>query len=340
MSKRLLLAVTALLVLGVAPARAETVLSTEQGPFTADAYGDTIAWSSYDPVTKQYRLRVQRAGVQADPAIPTQPNPFDLDVGPSEDGAPTIVYSRCADPGVRTVDGFVTRPSSGCDIWRLDPISGIETRVDAASTAAGEETQPSIHRSLIAFVRTRGGRTRSRSVPHVYAGSLAFGADIVRQPRPPRIASVDGLEQSARGLFIVWRTRPDFSTATLYRVKGRRLQHIFRVGSGGANFGRLLSPSVSGLSVYFGRTNSGSGVGNSFFRYDLGPRRLRVARGTGRANTLTWRGAAFLIATGSGDSCAPTMAAPGVSTCRLVLTDPVTFTRPSRVDLSRTRPPR
>ena len=51
------------LALGAAsPASAEERLAVEAAPFTADAYGDVIAWSAYDARQKTYRLRVLRGG--------------------------------------------------------------------------------------------------------------------------------------------------------------------------------------------------------------------------------------------------------------------------------------
>ena len=117
------------------------------------------------------------------------------------------------------------------------------------------------------------------------------------------------------------------SRATLYRVAGGKLQHIFSVGSGGANFGQIVTPSVSGRSIFFARTNQGSGQGNSFFRYDLRSRKLFAARGTSRALSLTWRGDRFLIEPRGGDR-----------RHRAPPHRPDPFTRATRADPRRTPP--
>jgi hypothetical protein len=296
-----------------APASAETVLARESAPFTADAYGDVIAWSAYDPFTKTYRLRVLRSGQRADPPVARNLQPFDLDVGPGPDGKPVIVYAH--DGNLFQYDGTTESPLAEVNSSLI-------------------ESQPSIHRGSLAFVRQRSKRGR----PTVY---LRSGGDTKRQPRPRyrRTIGVDNLELSARGLFVTWRTdiAPTCcSSATLYRVKGSRLQHIFRVGSGGANFGQIVTPGVSGLSVYFGRTNQGSGQGNRFFRYDLGTRRLFSARGTSQARSLTWRGGRFLMSRET-RSCQPEINATTAG-CLLVLTDPITFSPASGADVRRTRP--
>ena len=54
-------ALTALLILVLAaPALAAQPLAVEAAPFNADAYGNVIAWSSYDRTAGVYRLRPRR----------------------------------------------------------------------------------------------------------------------------------------------------------------------------------------------------------------------------------------------------------------------------------------
>ena len=91
------------------------------------------------------------------------------------------------------------------------------------------------------------------------------------------------------------------SRATLYRVAGGKLHHLFYVGSGGANFGQIVSPTVSGRNLYFARTNDGSGQGNNLFRLNLRTHKLFAARGTSRALSVTWRGDRFLMSRGTND---------------------------------------
>ena len=314
-------AIAALIVLlalatGAAPAAAEERLAVESAPFSADAYGDVIAWSSYDAATKTYRLRLLRAGLLVEPAVASSPAAFDLDVGPGPDGAPLVVYARAG------------------DLFQYDPATGLEQPLAEVNTR-GVERSPSIYRDALGFVRDVHRR------PVVY---LRKGGDTRRQPRPryKRTLRVDGLELSARGLFVIYRTDivPTCCTrATLYRVIGGRLRHVFVVGSGGANFGQIVSPTVFGRSIYFGRTNDGSGQGNRFFRYDLRSRKLSAARGTSQARSLTWLGDRFLMSRDSNGCEVPQDAAPTVPpSCELLLTDPIRFTRASRADIRRTRP--
>ena len=300
-------ALVALLALALAatPAAAEQRLAVESAPFTADAHGDVIAWSSYDTVAKTYSLRLLRAGQPVAPAVATAAKPLDLDVGPGPDGAPVVVYSRAG------------------DIFQYDPATGLEQPLAEVNTAAVERS-PSIHRSALGFVREV-----RRKKPVVY---LRRDGNTRRQPRPrfKETLGVDGLELSARGLFVTYRTDivpTCCSRATLYRVAGGKLHHVFSVGSGGANFGQIVSPTVLRRSIFFGRTNQGSGQGNRFFRYDLRSRKLFAARGTSRALSLTWRGDHFLMSR-----------ATATDATELLLTDPIRFTRATRADQRRTRP--
>jgi hypothetical protein len=304
------------LALGASPAAAEERLALESAPFTADAYGDLIAWSSYDAGTKTYSLRLLRGRQPVSPAVETSSKPFDLDVGPGPDGAPLVVYARHG------------------DLFQFDPAAGLEQPLAEVNTK-GIESAPSLHRSALAFVR------QVHRKPVVY---LRKGGDTRRQPRPrfKKTLAVDGLELSARGLFVTYRTDivPTCCTrATLYRVAGGKLRRVFWVGSGGANFGRIVTPTVFGRSLYFGRANEGSGQGNNLFRFDLRTRRLFAARGTSRAMSLTWRGDRFLM-TRDTDGCAGALAGDPLpaATCELVVTDPIAFRRAARADQRRTRP--
>ena len=168
------------------------------------------------------------------PAVAASAKPFDLDVGPGPDGAPVVVYSRAG------------------DIFQYDPATGLEQPLAEVNTA-GVERDPSIHRSALGFVR------EVRRKPVVY---LRRDGNTRRQPRPrfKETLGVDGLELSARGLFVTYRTDivPTCCTrATLYRVAGGKLHHVFYVGSGGANFGQIVTPTVSGRSIYFGAHEQG-----------------------------------------------------------------------------------
>jgi hypothetical protein len=308
------------LAAGAAPAAAEQRLATESAPFTADASGDVIAWSSYDAARKTYGLRVRRAGADVDTAaVDRSREPFDLDVGPGPNGAPLVVYSRRG------------------DLFQFDPATATEQPLAEVNTK-GTEVHPSIRRNALAFVRTPRGR---KARPTLY---LRKGGNTRKQPRPrfKETLAIEDVELSDRGLFVVYRTDivPTCCTrAVLYRVDGRKLRHVFYVGSGGANFGQLVTPSVVGRSVFFARTNDGSGQGNTLFRYDLRTKKLFSARGTSRAESVTWLGDRFLMSRNSGGCIGPPDMDPTATpTCELVVTNPPAFKRASKADRRKTRP--
>ena len=209
-----------------------------------------IAWSSYDAAAKTYALRVLRGGAAVDTAaVARSGEPFDLDVGPGPDGEPLVVYSRRG------------------DIFQFDPATGAEQPLAEVNTK-GTEVHPSISRSALAFVRTpRDAQGAADAVPaqgrrHAQAAAAEVQGDAgdrgrrAERPRPVRRLSD--------------RHRAECCTrAVLYRVDGKKLRRLFYVGSGGANFGQLVTPSVVGRSVFFARTNDGSGQGNNLFRLDL-----------------------------------------------------------------------
>jgi hypothetical protein len=312
-----LIAVCALaLALAAAPARAAQRLATEAAPFNADAYGDVVAWSAYDRAAGVYRLRLLVDGKPVAPAVTPAAKDLDVDVGPGPDGAPLVVYARLG------------------DLFQYDPATGREQPLAEVNTPGIERT-PSIHRDALGFVREVHGR------PVVY---LRRDGTTRRQPHPRyrRTLGVESVELGSRGLFVVYRTDivpTCCSRATLYRIVGGRLRHIFAAPSGGANLGLIVSPSLLGRNVYFGRTNEGSGQGNRFFRYDLRSRRLYSARGTRLAHTLTWRGDRFLESRiAGGCQGAPGDDPTATATCELLLTDPIHFRPAARADVRRTRP--
>src|SRR4051812_46494458 len=104
----------AMLVPSAADAAPE-LLAREAAPFTADARGRVVAWSSFDPASHMYRLKLLRDGVVTAPAIAPQGRPFDVDLGRAPGGGVGAVYSRCADD---------TR-LRGCDVYLLDVADGV-----------------------------------------------------------------------------------------------------------------------------------------------------------------------------------------------------------------------
>jgi len=320
MHRLALLVALGTILVGASDAHAADTLAQEAAPFTADAYRDAVAWSSYDAQARTYRLRVLRGGRELDlGAVATNPQAFDVDLGPlgtSNDGV-GAVYSRCL------ADGH------GCDIYLLDLQTGIERRVTQVSSTDRDEHDPSLFRSSISFARTAGG---GREL--VYLRLLGESRSR-RQNVPAGRGNVAATELgSATRLAYTWSSvRGEFRTQFLYRVQGNgRLERVARAGSGGLSQGRIVTPSWAGLALYFGRTNSGSGRGNRIYRYAIGRRAYAAAQGKPSYRSVTYVSANrfvtaesldFDLCTGNGDD------PPERSTCLLRRSDPLTFTEVS-----------
>src|SRR4051794_15090922 len=100
-SMRLLLVLVLVLVPAMAPAaRADFTVATVQRPTPISSYAGHVVWSRYDAALGAFRLMEAHASAagQVTTALPVAARavPFDADVGPDANGAPTVVYSRCA----------------------------------------------------------------------------------------------------------------------------------------------------------------------------------------------------------------------------------------------------
>lgn len=279
-----LLAAAALVASAAPAAAAPQVVAQEQAPFSVDAYGDAIAWSSFDPATQQYRLRIRRNGVVTTPAIAGRGRAFDVDLGPLGGGGLGAVYSRCADDVRRT----------GCDLHLLDVDAGTERKLDSVSSPSRSETLPSLDGDRVAFARAYG---RDRSV--VYTGRTTGSAGSERQPTPAAGTAQD-VELSSGRLFYEWAdvARGDFGRASLFRIRRDRPVRMYFTESGGANFSSFVGLTYTGGRVYFAETNQGSGLGNRLYRSTLGATRLDEARGSANYASVAWTGDRFAVARG------------------------------------------
>jgi hypothetical protein len=334
MGMRLPALVLLVLVCALGAARtafADQQLSQEQQPFVAAAFGETIAWSSFDSATKDYRLMSFAGGVRTALTVAPRPQAFDVSVGPGEDGSPVAVYSRCTGqtPPLYTFGG-AAHTSSGCDIYRYDVASGSERKVTSVSSTRFSETQPSIRGRRLAFVRTLAARRGRPARDAVYIGRTTGDARARRQPTPASRhgGQVEGVSLTAKGLFFVWRrferNRP-VSHPILTRVVHRRAREIDRIGSGGAAYGQILAPSVLGTRVYYGRVVLGRG---RIWRYSLRDRSFAVGRRIQGDAVVAREGGRFLLSNWLDDGiCSGNVNdPPSASMCTLTLTDPVAFT--------------
>lgn len=319
----------ALLGVAAAPAGAETQLAAEQRAFTASAVGDTVVWSSFDPAAEVYRLVTLRDGAPVTLPVPPSAEAFDVDVGTNRSGTPVAVYSRCTQPAPSLEPP--TFSPRGCDVYRYYFASGTEQRLTTLSSPTADETQPTAWRGEIAFVRRNSRGTELR------IGNTTRGARGTRRLTLLRAASgriADPQLTLKRIAYVVDRRgRREFAERVVHvlTLRTRRDRAIYTARSGGANFANVTRPSwsgVTGTSLYFARTNQGSGTGNRFLRWSPRTGRFAYAAGDRQAISTTWLGgrSGMLVSTdtGGGD-CGTNPAAPPRSRCRLYTSGPLRF---------------
>jgi hypothetical protein len=221
-----------------APAHAATsVAASSQSPTHARAYGGRVVWGELGELG--WQLRTLEAGQPAD--LPIAPFKSDgaLDVGPGEDGAPTLVFSRCT----RTAEGGTT----GCDVFRYDFATRTESPVGTVNTPGAIETLPSIWGRRIAFMRRVPRRTR----PTLHIAPTRGTGRVVRAARGGTI--VKSVTLAREGLFYVSITSGGGRSAqTLYRVRHGRRTTIERTRYHfPSQAGNVGPPAVAGGRVYF-----------------------------------------------------------------------------------------
>ncbi|MCP9490834.1 MAG: family 43 glycosylhydrolase [Solirubrobacteraceae bacterium MAG38_C4-C5] len=185
------------------------------------AYSERVVGDS--PAADRYFLTVAREGQTSRVAIPPRAGvPFDVDLGPDEDGDVVAVYSRCAtepDP-VRVRDTFGARvfagpypawtAGRGCDVFRLDldDSETVENRIGGASTADSSEVLPSIWRDRVAFVRVYERRSGRRGTyPYLYTRPLDGGSSVREEGGSRGTSGLPGpvrLDLYGRRLGFVW----------------------------------------------------------------------------------------------------------------------------------------
>ena len=166
------IAALAALALALCPAaaRADFTVAAVERPTPISAYAGHVIWSQFDAGVAGYRLFEAHASpagqVTTQLAAAPRSVPFDADIGPGADGAPTVVYSRCAtEPRLGADQLPVWATGRGCDVFALALGATAETRVAGVSTGGSSEFLPSIWRDKVAFARVYEARN---SNPYVY----------------------------------------------------------------------------------------------------------------------------------------------------------------------------
>jgi hypothetical protein len=196
-----------------ARARADRMaIATPRNETPISAYAGHVVWSELG--TRGWSLRHWHAGAAERLPIPPRPKPFDVDLGPDEQGRPTAVYSRCA---------------PRCRIHRL-ALEGRRAEEEPLGVlggdAAASEHSPSIWRGAIAFA----ARGRGERVPRLLLHKRdAEAPTALAQPKalcgPHCRAHVTGLDLGAKLAAIVWRVddrEPEYGIGPTWEVWSHR----------------------------------------------------------------------------------------------------------------------
>ncbi|HEV2819813.1 MAG TPA: PQQ-dependent sugar dehydrogenase, partial [Solirubrobacteraceae bacterium] len=253
-------------------------LTQPQRVTEVDAFGGWAAWSAFEDGSG-YRLVLRNPGgaIHAAP-VPARAVPFDVDLGPSEDGGVVAAYSRCAQEADEYGAGGVLLRATGrgCDIFRLDLASGQETELDGASTTESSEFMPSIWRDSVAFARVFESRAGRRGdLPYLYVRPLDGGRS-ERQPGGSRgddgLPGPTGIDLYGRRMSLTWEWRDGARLRSELRLDTVGGDHALleRLGSEDAP-ANLVTPVGDRGRIYAG-TRRLRGEGNT-----SGALRLRIS---------------------------------------------------------------
>lgn len=164
----------------VPAAGAEEVIAREWAPTKVSHYGGVTVWSRLDPETGRYRLMAHDGRRTQRLPLRSRSVPFDVELGPSRYGDPTLTYSRCRDepfvPLGRNPMLPVWSSGRGCDVYiysLAENASAVESRLRGLSTGGASEFLPSLWRDHVAFARVYERRSGRRGMnPYLYIRNL------------------------------------------------------------------------------------------------------------------------------------------------------------------------
>ena len=243
-----------------------------------DSYRGVTVWSEQDlagsgnlfapPTRMAYRLTASIGGKRG--RLPVRPRraPFDVNLGPDGKGGVVAAYSRCGEAEDQRGSPYPTwAKARGCDLFRYDFSTGKETKIGGASTSQASETQPSIWKDEIAFVRTYTQRSGRRGkLPYLYVRKLGKGESSRQQPGGARSSNGGPrrIDLYGRRLSFVWeisgagkRTTSELRLDTVGSTH-RRLSRA-RASAGGSLVPSYTSPQGADGRIRYGYQRVRSG---------------------------------------------------------------------------------
>lgn len=276
------------------------------------SYGGVSAWSTPGP--DGYRLTVGTEATSRMLPVPPRSVPFDVDLGPDEQGKVAAVYSRCTSEPLQpadnggpqaprpVVDGLPIFTSGGlpayttgrgCDIYRVEVGGGPEQRLAGASTTQASETLPTIWRDEIAFARVYEQRDGMRDglqlnkLPYLYERRLGGEGGSRRQPGDSRGSSGApgpiSLDLYGRHLGLLWEydgrgQTPNVRARVVSSGKGSDV--VATVGGGGMSRAWLTGTGFDAGRFLFGVECIGSQGGCSNAGLHRKAARYRLSTGS------------------------------------------------------------
>jgi hypothetical protein len=162
--------------------QAQTTIAAERAPTSVNAFRGRVVWSSFDPASGEYSLKVSRLGRVRKLGVRTRTVPFDVDLGPDAHGRAVAVYSRCRreEPVAYITDNGVMahyERARGCHIYRYRFDTGRERRLNVPGMGRTSDYRPTIWGRTLVFARIFPHRRGVRGAyPFLYSMRLPDGA--------------------------------------------------------------------------------------------------------------------------------------------------------------------
>jgi hypothetical protein len=158
-------------------AEAETTLAIEQAPTAVNAFRGRVVWSSLDPASGEFSLKLLRHGRVRKLGLRTRKAPFDVDLGPDAHGRVVAVYSRCRTEPSAGFSGTgslaLYERGRGCHIYRYRFDTGRERRLKISGRTGTSDYRPTIWGRTVVFARIFAHRRGVRGAyPYLYSVRL------------------------------------------------------------------------------------------------------------------------------------------------------------------------
>jgi hypothetical protein len=282
-----------------AVALADEVVATPSRPTPVSAYGGRVAWSQFDATRGVYFLMSRAAGVTTTVPVAPRSVPFDVDLGPDQNGDTVAAYSRCArDPAARNgaIGNAIAQlpdwsTGRGCDLYRFTFQTGRETVIAVANSPTASEFLPTVWKGRVAFARVyerRHGRAGRQA--YLYTRDISGGRRSVGVPAGTRSSQLfcaggrrtctrlvepgpTALDLAGRRLAFGWDSGdPGGPTTAAYfaTITAHPRKHRVDFGSSGDIQGEeVVQPSVDTGQVYWGHTLYGDTTSSALRRYRI-----------------------------------------------------------------------